>query len=281
MNDGWVPLGASKEELSALHEGIPNWMVRPFWAWFHTAVLLASQDNGSGADLAQEYDTLRRMVSPLAARAASYGLDEAVEGRADFDLSLSVTDFLVAKLIYVGHDEHVDALEAILESAGSAWHVGTRGGYAGLERRVPAGVQVAAEAAMALGGHAGGLLSEAWHAAFGAQPNPELAYSKAVKAAEAAAIPVVLPKDGSGTLGRVFAQMKVDGNWTLPLAREHADHPTSSVLMGMVQALWNGQDDRHAGQPNYRPSPQEAAETAVLLAVPLVQWFSDGTIARR
>jgi hypothetical protein len=49
----------------------------------------------------------------------------------------------------------------------------------------------------------------------------------------------------------------------------------------MMQALWTGQNDRHAGQSGYTPSTQAEAEAAVMLAVPLVQWFSSGAIARR
>lgn len=281
MDDDWIPMGVSREELAALHEGIPSWMVRPFWQWFQQAVVLASRDGGDGLDLTQEYDTRRRMAHPLTPRAQGYGVEEAIAGRDDEDLVISFTDFLIAKLMHWGQDEYADELEKVLERAGSAWRVGLRAGNPGLERRVPLGVQAAAEGAMAVQGHAGTLLSEAWRAVFGVEPNPEVAYSKAVKAVEAAAIPVVVPAESGATLGRVLAKMKTHGDWVLPLAREHAEYPTASVLLGMVQALWSGQDDRHAGQPNYKPSEQEAAETAVLMAVPLVQWFSDGTIARR
>lgn len=48
-----------------------------------------------------------------------------------------------------------EILEEILLSHGSAWKVGTREGHPGLERRVPLGVQEAAEHVMANSSHAG------------------------------------------------------------------------------------------------------------------------------
>jgi hypothetical protein len=48
----------------------------------------------------------------------------------------------------------------------------------------------------------------------------------------------------------------------------------------MIALLWEGQRDRHAGGPISQPVTQEAAQTAVHLAVTLVQWFSAGAIYR-
>ena len=134
---------------------------------------------------------------------------------------------------------------------------------------------------MATPGHAGELLSQAWHAAFGRSPDYEKAYSKAVKAVEAAVIPVVQRNHTGATLGTVLGQLKTDGDWSLAMTRDHKDYPPSNVLVGMAQMLWTGQNDRHAGQPGYTPSTQAEAEAAVLLAVPLVQLFSSGAVARR
>ena len=48
---------------------------------------------------------------------------------------------------------------------------------------------------MVTAGRAGQLLSEAWHSAFGANPDPEDAYEKAIKAVEEAAAQVVSPNN--------------------------------------------------------------------------------------
>lgn len=160
------------------------------------------------------------------------------------------------------------------------WRVGKRGDFAGLERRVPVGVQEAADTAMVSAGDAGALLAESWHAAFGRSPDASLAYSKSIKAVEAAAIPVVLPLDVTATLGKVVATLRQHADWRLPLGKEHQLTPSWQTVTDMCQSLWSGQTDRH-GSNNHRPPTQDEAETAVFLAVPLVQWFTSGAIERR
>ena len=74
--------------------------------------------------------------------------------------------------------------------------------------------------------------------------------------------------------------MQDQGNWGLVIKKQNTDYPTSSVVLGMVQTLWAGQG-RHAGQPDWAPNTQPEAEAAVMLAVPLVQWFTSGALERR
>lgn len=74
--------------------------------------------------------------------------------------------------------------------------------------------------------------------------------------------------------------MRDQKDWALDIKKQHKDYPTTAVILGMVQMLWAGQG-RHAGQPDWTPNTQAEAEAAVLLAVPLVHWFSSGAIARR
>lgn len=235
------------------------------------------------SSILQDYDTAARRdhaLSQFSGQSSTWLFDFLVEQNELFDF----VDYLV--FLTAQHDHRFDSddlirLEHILEQNGSAWRVGKREGNAGLERRVPAGVELAAEQAMQRPGHAGDLLSEAWHAAFGRNPDPEKAYSKAVKAVEAAAIPVVSPRHAGATLGTVLGQLRADGDWEFPADREDQRATISSVLLGMTQVLWTGQNDRHAGQPDYAATSQPTAEAAVLLAVPLVQWFASGNVARR
>ncbi|MGK2854760.1 MAG: hypothetical protein ACSLE3_11780, partial [Microbacteriaceae bacterium] len=109
------------------------------------------------------------------------------------------------------------SLEMYLRAGGSEWRVGMRGGDPGLEKRVPQGVADAAEAIMATSATAGALLSEAWHNAYGRNPNPEEAYEKAIKAVEEAGAEVVLPKNPKATLGTMIAAVRDQGDWHLPL----------------------------------------------------------------
>lgn len=167
-----------------------------------------------------------------------------------------------------------------LELAGSAWRVGTRDGLPGLERRVPLGVQEAAEQVMRASGSAGERLSEAWHAAFGVSPDPSRAYGLAIKAVEDALKPVVSPEDAQSTLGKMIGVIRGQAGWSLALQRASERAQPSDVLVAMLRTLWDGQVDRHGGDPAAARISQEAAETAVLLAVPLVYWFTSGRAYR-
>ncbi len=149
---------------------------------------------------------------------------------------------------------------------------------------MPLGVQEATEQTISTSGHAGQRLSEAWHAAFGMSPDPSKAYSLAIKAVEDAAKHEVTPKDDLATLGKMNNVLR-DQGWTLPLQRDDPKFSSTEVIQAMSRALWAGQVDRHGGTdtPNTAPVKitQEAAETAVMLAVTLVQWFTSKAAARR
>lgn len=46
----------------------------------------------------------------------------------------------------------------------------------------------------------------------------------------------------------------------------------------MINLLWTGQTDRHAGQATLERVDQAPAEMAVHLAATLVQWFASGHV---
>lgn len=276
-------MGMTPEDQAALVDGVQPWMRTDIGSWLVKALTISSGSSSKkDMDLVRDYDRRARSVDPLA-RYLGLGTT-TLENHLYNDQTLYIRflDFLVWS-----KSQQLDAnlafltqLDDALEAGGSRWKIGTRRGVPGLEQRVPEGVQQAAEAAMQAPGHAGTLLSEAWHAAFGVDPDFEKAYSKAVKAVEAAVIPVVSPKNASATLGTVLGQMRSDSDWGLDLTKEHTTHTSAHVVLGMAQALWTGQADRHAGN-TYTPSTQAEAEAAVFLAVPLIQWFSSGAVARR
>lgn len=279
----WTPRGADPATHHALVDGIPLYMVSPLRAWFvdeYSFVASGTYRRAFRLDRMERYDLAARSA-PYVELLRGYGPETLFE-RLTAEEALQIIDWTVFDNASEPHTkQRNEKLDGILKAGSSKWKVGMRDGVVGLEERVPQGVQDAAEAVMAKPGHAGKLLSEAWHAAFGINPDPERAYAKAIKAVEAAAIPVVSPKNKGASLGTVVAQMRDQGNWKLDLTREHATHTTQQVVLGMAQALWTGQNDRHAGQPGYTPSTPAEAEAAVMLAVPLVQWFSSGAIARR
>ena len=171
--------------------------------------------------------------------------------------------------------EHNRDLEEILHAGGSEWKVGSRDENRGLEKRVPQGVADAVDSIIATSATAGALLSEAWHAAYGRNPDPEEAYEKAIKAVEEAGAEVVLPKNPKATLGTMMAAVRDQRDWSLPLESKSA----LIAPLEMMKALWESQESRHGGNGYRKPTPAEA-EAAVLLAVPLVQFFTAGLIAR-
>lgn len=283
----WVPLNGVPDEHAALVEEVAEWMAPSLWEWTRGAFTrrvrtgTTSQPRFASyfdAELLRRAERECRFASGFRGISIDDGL-EAVQvvvalGRVEH---LRLIDFLVR--IARGDQARLD--DILLES-GSAWKVGTRDGHQGLERRVPLGVHQAAEGTIASSGQAGQRLSEAWHAAFGISPNPSHAYALAVRAVEDASVPLVVPRQAGATLGHVIGQLRNDGDWSLPLTREDTAAPTAETVLRMCQALWKGHHDRHGGDPAAPQAvDQSEAETATLLAVPLVHWFMSGAIARR
>jgi len=272
----WTPLGAKPEEYPALVPGIPVWMRSSLRDWFFREF---SRYNGYGGHVGWNVARMRRhdlaaRSTPLADLLSSVGAANLFD-RLDDDRILQIVDWLIMDQGRYDADGRVAALEKILSDGGSSWKVGVRNGQRGLEERVPLGVQDAADATIASAGDAGQLLSEAWHAAFGRNPDPEEAYEKAIKAVEEAGWDSVSPGNKRASLGTMVRDMKAQKDWKLDLPTPDADVPVK-----MAEALWVGQESRHGGNGYRKPTPSEA-EAAVLLAVPLVQWFASGALARR
>jgi hypothetical protein len=168
--------------------------------------------------------------------------------------------------------ECAKSLDKILRLGGSKWHVVGDHLEARLHNNVREAVEQAREQAK---GSASKHLGEALRACFGRTPNPGRAYSEAFKAAEAAAKPVISPKDSVTTLGRMNGELKANpGLWRFAIAPGDVQ-PVISAMSTLI----DGQTDRHGG--GSVPITQEAAESALLLAATLVHWFATGAVARR
>lgn len=278
----WRPLfedeGRAVEAYEALTEGVPPWLQASLLGWLRQC-----------CGERRSYDSRVELLQ-LIERGLRWQLDWGTVNRGEWfgallDVAaddagiLKLADFALAQRLADGPQAR--DLNRVLSDAGSAWTVGERSGRTGLVRRVPQGVQAAAEV-VAGHGNAGRLLYQAWGTVYGLHPNPSEAYRLAVKAVEAAAIPVVSASNSKATLGTVIKQMEDQGGWSLPFDREHPKSPTAEVLLGMMRTLWHGQHDRHAsGDPTAPLSvSQVEAESAVVLAVTLVQWFVSGAVRR-
>jgi hypothetical protein len=277
-------------EYDALHDGVPAWMEAPFVAWVLDSISVTRRyPDGSGffpmldVVLAEEMAQTLRITLPnlgtgeRSPRAGAHQLQSAMAALMKHSQPLQIADYLLA------HDGYAtpESLDAILDRSKSAWEVGTRVGRPGLVRRVPLGVQVAADAIMARAGLAGVRLAKAWEALYALEPNAGVAYGLAIKAVEDAAIPVVSPSNGRATLGTVLKQLEDQADWKLPLEREHDRAQSRDVVVGMLRMLWHGHHDRHGGQPSAPGDVSiDEATVAVSLAVTLVNLFDAGVVRR-
>ncbi|MEV7011707.1 hypothetical protein [Streptosporangium sp. NPDC051022] len=175
---------------------------------------------------------------------------------------------------------HVKELHFRLTEAGSAWQ--PTEDLDGLERRVDETVAQAAKATIAAAPtDAAAHLKAAWSATYGFNPDPEKAYSQAIKAAEAVVIPATIPKDGRPTLGLALSHLEnTAGKWTTVLHDKSGNPAPAQPIIGLIKLLWEGQRDRHAGGPTSQKTTQEAAEAAVHAAVLIVQWFNSKAIVK-
>ncbi|MBM4470292.1 hypothetical protein GS502_13540 [Rhodococcus hoagii] len=292
-DEAWRPLGVDTDEqiaeYDALHGGVPKWMYAALWAWIRAELTeYRRYPDGSGRMAHLREDLTEQMCQtlqiPLPSLRVETGHDNGIQQLSkamkvlqEQKKSLQITDYLLAHRPKTQDQE----LDALLERSKSAWRVGTRSGKPGLERRVPLGVQEGADLVMARAGHAGVRLAKAWEYLYGLNPNPSAAYREAILAVEDAVIPVVSPKNSSATLGTVLKQLEDQGDWSLPMVREHSKAPTREVVIDMMRMLWHGQHDRHAGQPSAPGNVNEAEATvAVSIATPIVHWFSAGLVNR-
>lgn len=175
-------------------------------------------------------------------------------------------------------------LDHILTEGGSAYTINPdRNGLCRrvdetLRQSLEAAVQAADKQAQGAGKH----LREAFAAAYGISPNPSVAYSESVKAVEAVANPLFLPKSPEPTLGAVRSTLDQGRNKYEMVVQDRTGDPASiNAVVELLNLLWHGQRDRHAGGPTTRPVTQEAAETAVHAAALLVHWIATGAIRKK
>ena len=167
------------------------WMASGAFEW--AAQLLASEEQLLAAE---QYFRL-----PLDWQKIGYNYKEGVA------ILLGVTglDLLDYCLGLQDHYKYADELHDILDRSGSAWTVGRDvDGLDCLARRVDTTVEKAAHEEMERQSNAATYLRSAWHQAYGRSPNPSEAFRNAVRAVEAAARPVVVPKDNQATLGKMI-----------------------------------------------------------------------------
>ncbi|WP_157846400.1 hypothetical protein [Streptomyces anulatus] len=295
--DEWQPLSrrshiTTREQ--ALLEGVPNHLIRPLKTWIVEYLAAHPKLTGRVAlqmRIALDTPDPEQLVEAVEASDPSLLLDVV-------DVVLHLDKGLWWELDVVGPERTmeggladwlpefswpkgskaaaVEGLDDMLMDAGSAFEVDWR--QRRLQRRVDATVALAAEEAMGL--EAGTHLRAAWVATYGRHPDPSKAYDEAIRAVEAAAIPVVLPKGTKETLGKVHGHLKTASHkWELAI--EGRGGGSVAPLTELIGLLWTGHVARHAGGPTFRPQRQDEAQMAVHLAATLVHWFITGAVRPR
>lgn len=296
--EAWMPFYARASEkgiseFECLFPGVPNWMRESLWVWLRKRLVrwVYSQRSTDGgyADpeiakirevericrIDSKWDGLGRTYTERLRgleflRAALYADDTAFLTAVDFHLS-STTDAAMVK-----------ELEATLEESSSKWRVGKIGSRNGLVERVDETVQRAADDLIRRNERPGRLLAEGWKHAFSMQRNPSSAYRCAVRAVESAAASILIPADPQPSLGKMITAFR-DGmdKWQFTFTVDSKINP-KSVLMQMMQLLWTNDYARHIDADPMAPLnvSQAEAESAVVLALTLTNWFVSGAVTR-
>lgn len=296
-----TPTDAAAELQPAV--GIPEWILSSVFHFLEPVFAGRGPDayagpmfgTGTQRDFVKEVERTFRIKLDWRNGRTSASRHLATLISTDNELLVNVVDYALRN-IGLGYDyQHAEdaasELNRALAQGGSEQGVvalpAPRFGFQ-LRRRTTEAASAAAAAQIATTGNASEHLSRAWLAAYGQQPEPTLAYSQAVKAVEAAAIPLVLPNDPLATLGKIVGQMrgspqKYSAAFTRESGGASAGTPLTSieVIISLADLLWRNQTDRHAaGDPQATvPVSQPQAEWAVHIALLLVQTFRSGAIS--
>lgn len=284
MPSDFTPFDATPEDLEArqvLRDGVPETMRASLLTWLRDRVVVEGsarvgllRDIENNCDLTLGVGALGYLDGIAATRILS-----RLNGRQ----VLSVAHYLLYTLPnYQNAAYGRESLERLLADGRSKWTVGkTATEHWGLVARVPAGVQVAAEALFTIDGSAGQLLATAWGEVHDLHPRDSSGYAYAVRAVEAASLPALGVTGDTATLGNAIRAIeRKDATWRLPFKREHTEYPSKDVLLGMLKSLYRGQRDRH-GSEAYSDVTHDEALAAVYMAVTLVGLFSGGLVQER
>jgi hypothetical protein len=291
QHDPWRPLfvrenEAAIEKYDALHDGVPEWLYPSLWEWIVYEVTVPRKSVGGRTLDASRLRAIERSLRFSIGWDGGHGSEGLDALQWNFkhegpDLMLKVVDYLLSQKNPSLESSRIKGLDNLLTEAGSAFRV-AEGTPPMLVRRVDKTVEEASRLVTGKDDTSGTLLALAWRKAYGLSPNPSEAYRLAVRAVEAAATPVVLPKDANATLGKVIASLREGGSkWQVSLTHRTDPQRPVDALVSMMALLWEGQYDRHVNDDMPLQVTQAEAETALHLAVTLVQWFSADRVSRR
>lgn len=265
QDEKWMPLSAREnpdlaQQYETLHDGVPEWLLEPLRVWIGSNI----SQYGNPAELITgewvlDLSTSLRMRFPLRV------------DKIPPDRSLDVID----RILYRGvREAQRSQLERVLSQGGSLWRVTKRG----LERRMGADLQSAAESVFADTGRYASHLRDAWQKAWGRNPDASGAYRDSVRAVEAAYRPIVSPDNERATLGTIISNVR-DKPTKLRVRLQSGDGSDNvERIVAMLELLWKSQSDRHGTDDEAAPLNVsiEEAQDAVALATILVHLAQQG-----
>lgn len=277
------------EEFTRLYAGVPSWMRESLWEWLaaHISTYLGTSGGRPywepDAALIREIERLCRIDIRWNSGDRSHSARVAGLQQLRNALYANEVAFLTAVDLHLSRvTDPTDSsiLEQTLSEASSEWRVGELDSKPALVKRIDETVQRAAEETARQGTRSGRLLAEAWRHAFSMQRDPSASYRSSVRAVEAAAGPILTPADPRPSLGKMITALR-DGmtKWNFTFTVDSAVNP-KGVLLQMMQLLWTNEYSRHVDADPAVPLhvSQPEAESAVILALTLVNWFTSGAI---
>jgi hypothetical protein len=279
----WVPLsqrGPGQPAVRPLVEGVTDWLYPQLQLWLYRALqgtstaVMTVRAGGFSTETRETMLRLEVTTQPWLLPADDPKFLDAI------DAALHVVDWSWPRPPDPAWEDEA-SLERMLAAANSVWRVSDR--FRGLEHRVDPTVTQAVQVAADVDPTAGDHLAAAWEAAYGLHPDPDKAYSEAVRAVETLINPLVSPKSSRPTLGKSVADLKSQrGKWELAIGDQTGQPASIDGLLAMLDLLLTSQTpSRHGGGPGSRRHTQTEGESAVHLAATLVQWLGNGVLRRR
>lgn len=258
-----------------VREQIPEILRPPLLAW---AARQVTDYNGSVTEMrGHELQSALRVPLELDRYSDPQSVVGQFESHGDREL-LFLVDYLLSE---IDEDPFVEpaAIEDLrwhMDQTRSALTIAGRNRVYRLAHRLPDGVEdLLVASATEANATAGAHLRNAIREATTLDGRPSTVMSEDIRAVEAAAGPVVTPKDQRFQLSRIVSHLKAISGWSIILQRRDDNVPDhQAILIGMLETLAFAQRDRHSGTP---PTSEEALAHMMLTST-VVGWFSTGAV---
>ena len=270
----WRPLHVRHSALTeGQHEGVPAHLSALLWEWVNEHVT-------SGGNYQADRIRLLALMARLPIEVGGNSIDAysslqwgCLNNEQGF---LNVVDAILVVQGDRRNAQDVDKLRQYLSLANSAWTASPDNSC--LTRRVDPTAEAAAVEAVRPSDAASEELAEAWRKAYGRDPDGSDAWDHSIKAVEHIYKPIVSPKNDRATLGTIIRELE-NSQHLYKFVLRKADGSEVGYFLSTLRMLWPN-PDRHGSGQTTSVSLAEA-QSAVQLAVTLVQWGRTSSLSRR